>query len=307
MNVKTPRKIEGQNRSLRRSHPLDKSLKQRIEPCDIKDARQGNFSIAVIGCGWMGLPTACLFSEQGINVYGVDIQQKVVDMMENGECPYNEPGLTELLKRNVESGRLHFSTEYKTAVTSSNFIIIIVPTGIYQNRLSNYSSLRDACQEVGKSLSRNKIVIIESTIAPSQVQIFKDILEKSSGLKAGKDFSLAYSPIRASAGTILKDLVNYPKAIGGIDKRSQEFAETLFSIIVKGQIIKASDMMTAAAAKLFENVFRDVNIALANQLARYCEEFGLDFNEVRRISNTIPSHCQPPKCGCRCRRTLYSY
>ncbi len=249
-------------------------------------------SIAVIGCGWMGLPTACLFAEKGISVFGIDIQQKIVDMMENGICPYNEPGLPELLKRNVENGHLHFSTEYGPAVASSSFIIIIVPTAIAQNKTSDYSSLEKACQKVGEFLSKNKTVIIESTLAPSQVTKSKTILENFSHLKAGEDFSLVYSPIRASAGTVLKDLVNYPKAIGGIDQRSLELAEGLFSIIVQGQIIRASNMMTAAAAKLFENVYRDVNIALANQLARYCEESGMDFNEVRRISNTIPSHCQ---------------
>jgi UDP-N-acetyl-D-mannosaminuronic acid dehydrogenase len=256
------------------------------------DAHQEPTSIVVIGCGWMGLPTACLFAEKGINVYGIDIQQKIVDMMKNGECPYNEPGLSELLERNVKNGRLHFSTDYGPAVASSKYIIIIVPTGIDQKKISDYSNLEKACQKVGELLSRNKIVIIESTLAPSQVTKFKDMLEKFSNLKAGEDFCLIYSPIRASAGTVLRDLVNYPKVIGGIDQRSLELAEDLFSIIVKGQIIRASNMMTAAAAKLFENVYRDVNIALANQLAQYCEESGIDFNEVRCISNTIPSHCQ---------------
>ena len=267
-------------------------FERRFKPCDMEDIHQKPTSIAVIGCGWMGLPTACLFAEKGINVFGIDIQQKIVDMMENGICPYNEPGLSELLKRNVKNGHLHFSTDYKPAVASSNFVIIIVPTGIDQNKISDYTSLEKACQKVGELLSRNKIVIIESTLAPSQVTKSKDILEKFSHLKAGEDFSLIYSPIRASAGTVLRDLVNYPKVIGGVDQRSLVFAEDLFSIIVEGQIIRASNMMTAAAAKLFENVYRDVNIALANQLALYCEESRIDFNEVRSISNTIPSHCQ---------------
>ena len=256
------------------------------------DVHQKPTAIAVIGCGWMGLPTACLFADKGLNVFGIDIQQKIVDMMENGVCPYNEPGLSELLECNVKNGHLHFSTEYEPAVASSNVVIIIVPTGIDQNKIVDYSSLDKACQKVGELLSRNKAVVIESTLAPSQVTKAKDILEKFSHLKAGEDFSLIYSPIRASAGSVLKDLVNYPKVVGGIDQRSLDFAENLFSIIVKGQIIRASNMMTAAAAKLFENVYRDVNIALANQLAQYCEESHIDFNEVRQISNTIPSHCQ---------------
>jgi UDP-N-acetyl-D-mannosaminuronic acid dehydrogenase len=259
---------------------------------DKENTHQKPISIAVIGCGWMGLPTACLFADKGLDVYGIDIQQKIVDMMKNGDCPYNEPGLPELLKRNVENSNLHFSTEYTPAVTSSDYVIIIVPTGIDQNKVSDYSNLEKACQKVGELLSKNKIIIIESTLAPTQITKARETLEKYSHLKAGEDFSLAYSPIRASAGTVLRDLVNYPKVIGGINEQSLELAENLFSVIVKGKIIKASNMMTAAAAKLFENVYRDVNIALANQLARYCEVSGIDFNEVRSISNTIPSHCQ---------------
>jgi UDP-N-acetyl-D-mannosaminuronic acid dehydrogenase len=278
--------------SSRLSSSTEDLVEQPIIFSDGADIHQKQTSVAVIGCGWMGLPTACLFAEKGINVFGIDIQQKIVDMMENGICPYNEPGLSELLERNVKNGHLHFSTDYGPAVALSKFVIIIVPTGIDQNKKSDYSSLEKACQKVGELLSRNKIVIIESTLAPSQVNKSKDILEKFSHLKAGEDFSMIYSPIRASAGTVLRDLVNYPKVIGGIDQRSLDFAEDLFSIIVEGQIIRASSMMTAAAAKLFENVYRDVNIALANQLAQYCEESLIDFNEVRRISNTIPSHCQ---------------
>jgi len=292
MKMENREKTEYKSKVSKQSSSTDNLLERRLEPCDMEDIHRKPISIAVIGCGWMGLPTACLFADKGINVFGIDIQQKIVSMMENGICPFNEPGLSELLKRNVKNGRLHFSTEYGPAVASSNFVLIIVPTGIYQNKLSNYSILEKACQKVGESLSRNKIVIIESTLAPSQVNRSKDVLEKFSHLKAGEDFGLVYSPIRASAGTVLRDLVSYPKVIGGIDQRSLEFAEYLFSIVVEGQIVRASNMMTAAAAKLFENVYRDVNIALANQLARYCEESGIDFNEVRSISNTIPSHCQ---------------
>lgn len=289
--------MEAENRERSDGKSISSNDLSNLLKSDKKDLYRNPTNIAVIGCGWMGLPTACLFADKGNSVFGIDIQSRIVDMMKNGVCPYKEPGLADLLERNVKNGNLDFSTEYAPAVSSSNYIIIIVPTAIDENKISDYSNLQSACQKVGESLSRNKTVIIESTLAPSQVIKSKNTLETISNLKAGEDFSLAYSPIRASAGTVLRDLVNYPKVIGGIDQRSFDLAENLFSIIVHGQIIRASNMMTAAAAKLFENVYRDVNIALANQLARYCEESRIDFSEVRRISNTIPSHCQLREVG----------
>lgn len=128
--------------------------------------------------------------------------------------------------------------------------------------------------------------------------IVKDELEKASGFKTENDFGLAYSPIRATAGRVLKDIVNYPRIIGAVGKESVEAASAVLGTIIKGQIIKVRNVKTAEATKLFENVYRDANIALANELAVFCEAAGIDYDECVEAANTQPyAHLHTPGIG----------
>jgi len=117
------------------------------------------------------------------------------------------------------------------------------------------------------------------------------MLEKHSGLKAGVDFGLAYSPVRAMGGRALGDIQRYPKVVGAIDEKSLEAAEALLSTIVKGEIMKVRDIKTAEASKLFETIYRDVNIALANEFAMFCEKAEIDYDEAREAANTLKEYC----------------
>jgi len=252
-----------------------------LKPKEIMSkARKGDLTIAVVGLGSMGLPTACLFAKQGVSVIGVDEDPSVVDEVNKGKSRISEPGLSPLLSKCVSKGLLRATNDARKAASESDAILIIVPTSLTKMGAPDYSNVKRAASVVGEGMESGTLVVLESTVGPGVTEsLFKEELERASSLKAGKDFGLAYSPIRASVGRAIRDITYYPRIVGGIDKKSLEVASALQSIIVKGGIIKTRNIKTAEAIKLFENVYRDVNIALANQLARFCEATGLDYYE----------------------------
>lgn len=263
----------------------------------VEEASKGRLKVAVVGCGWMGLPTALLFAEAGVKVIGVVKDEDEAEKLNRGESTIAEPGVEELLRKHLGSGAFKATTDTKTATAQTDASLIIVPTLVGKGKRPDYSAVIDACRGIGRGLRRGCLVILESTVGPGITEeLVKPELEAYSGLKAGKDFGLAYSPIRASAGTVLRDLASYPRIVAGIDERSFEKAAALLSLIVKGGIIKVRDLKTAEAVKLFENIYRDVNIALANQLALFCEAAGIDVAEAFNAANTQP-HCHLHKPG----------
>ncbi len=248
----------------------------------------GKLKIGVFGLGWMGLPTACLFVEEGAAVIGADIDAHVVEQVNAGKSPVNEPGLEQILCRNVPS-RLSATSNLREAASQSDIVMIIVPTSIDAEKRPDYSALGKCSREIGMKLKAKSLVIVQSTVGPGVTEsVVKPLLEEASGFKAGKDFLLAYSPIRAMAGRVMKDVRTYPRIVGGINDESREAASAVLAMIVKGGIIPVRDVKTAEAVKLFENTYRDTNIALANELACLCEGLGIDFSEVRQAANTQP-------------------
>lgn len=259
--------------------------------------QRGNYTVTVVGCGRMGLPTACLFADVGFRVICFDINPNVVDQISKGVSPFLEPGLNNLIKKNLSEGRLSATSDAKAAFSKSDVIIISVDTPIDEKKKPNYSNLENACRDIGLNLKPGTLLILVSTVGPGVTEVLvKETLESSSGLKAGKDFGLAFSPIRATAGRVLHDIVNYPRILAAIDERSLVAARTIMKTIVKGGIVEVSNIKTAEAVKLFENIYRDVNLALANELAKFCEKAGIDYIEVQAAANTQP-YCHLLKPG----------
>ncbi|MEM1581519.1 MAG: nucleotide sugar dehydrogenase [Candidatus Bathyarchaeia archaeon] len=259
--------------------------------------QRGNYTVTVVGCGRMGLPTACLFADVGFRVICFDINPNVVDQISKGVSPFLEPGLNSLIKKNLSEGRLSATSDAKAAFSKSDVIIISVDTPIDEKKKPNYSNLENACRDIGLNLKPGTLLILVSTVGPGVTEVLvKETLESSSGLKAGKDFGLAFSPIRATAGRVLHDIVNYPRILAAIDERSLVAARTIMKTIVKGGIVEVSNIKTAEAVKLFENIYRDVNLALANELAKFCEKAGIDYIEVQAAANTQP-YCHLLKPG----------
>ncbi len=271
-----------------------------IPPDELKEAiGGGDLTIGVYALGRMGLPTACLFAEAGAKVIGVDINPHIVDQLNAGKSPIEEPNLQPLIRRHVSEKRLIVTGDATEAAAKCDIIIIVVPTLIDKRKRPDYSAVEKACKGIGLKLRKGCLVIFESTVGLGVTEkIVKGTLENASGLKAGTDFGLAYSPIRATAGRVLRDMQSYPKIVAGLDMRSLEAASAVMGTIVKGGVVKVMSIKTAEATKLFENVYRDVNIALANELALMCERNGIRFEEVRAAANTQPySHLHTPSIG----------
>jgi nucleotide sugar dehydrogenase len=237
----------------------------------------------------MGLPTACLFAEAGAKVIGADMNPKIVERINKGDTPIDEPGLSPMLKKVVRAGKFTATTSTEETAASSDILFLVVPTMIDRQKRADYSAVEDACVSIGKGLKNGSLVIFESTCGPGVTErVVKGAIEKYSGLVAGQGFGLAYSPIRAMGGRALQDMQTYAKLVSATDKRGLEAACAALSVIVKGELIRARDIKTAELAKLFETIYRDVNIALANEFALLCEELGVDYVETMKAANSQP-------------------
>jgi UDP-N-acetyl-D-mannosaminuronate dehydrogenase len=263
-----------------------------MKPADMIDAvRRGKAIVAIYGLGRMGLATACLFAEAGAKVIGVDTDSRVVELINSGKSPIAEPNLETLVKKHIGTGRFSATGNGRETATKAAVIIIVVPTLLDKRNHPDYSAVEKACNEIGRGLKPGCLIIFESTVSPGTTEtLVKETIEKNSGFKAGLNFGLAYSPIRATAGQVIQDIVNYPRVIAAIDSRSLEAACAVLGIIIKGGFIRVRDFKTAETTKLCENIYRDINIALSNELAMFCERLGVDFDEIRAAANTQP-HC----------------
>jgi len=261
-----------------------------LEPGEIAvRIRDGALTIGVVGLGWMGLPTACLYADAGARVIGADMNPRVVERVSKGDPPIDEASLPAMLKKATRSGKLSTTTNSQEAAEKSDILFIVVPTMIDRQKRADYSAVEDACVSIGKGLRLGSLVIFQSTCGPGVTErVVKTTLEKYSGLVAGQDFGLAYSPIRAMGGRALQDIQSYNKVVGATDLKSLEAACAAISVIVKGELIRARDIKTAELSKLFETIYRDVNIALANEFALLCEEIGVDYLETAKAANTQP-------------------
>ncbi len=239
--------------------------------------------ICVLGLGYIGLPTASTFATHGLKVVGVDVNPQIVNGLQNGHLHLYEPGLRTLVQAALRSGNLVVSQQPQPA----DAFIIAVPTPFFEDKRADMRAVRSASEAIVPYLRKGNLVILESTSPPlTTVNLVAPILEKS-GLKAGEDFLLAYSPERVLPGQILRELIENARIIGGITPESAQAGRDLYSIFVRGEII-LTDATTAEMVKLMENTYRDVNIAIANEFSRLADRFGVDVWEAIRLANRHP-------------------
>jgi UDP-N-acetyl-D-mannosaminuronic acid dehydrogenase len=233
--------------------------------------------------GYIGLPTASTFASNGLRVTGVDVNRRVVDVLRNGEIHIQEPGLRTLVQAAFGSGNLRVAEHPEPA----DAFVIAVPTPIRADKRADLSAVRTAAEAIAAQLRPGNLVVLESTSPPrTTVDVLAPILERS-GLRAGADFYLAYSPERVLPGQILRELIENARVIGGINRASAEAGRDLYAIFVRGEIL-LTDATTAEMVKLMENTYRDVNIAVANEFARLAERFGVDVWEAIALANRHP-------------------
>ena len=255
--------------------------------------------VCVVGLGKIGLPLACQYAGKGFTVVGCDVNSDVVDSINKGVSHIEEePALKEKVKDLVARKLLSATTETSKAVSESDVVVVIVPLVVDDEKNIDYSIVDAATKDVAKGLRKDTLVIYETTLPVGDTRERIAPLLESGGLKAGADFYLAFSPERVSSGRIFKDLAEIPKIVGGINEESTRKAVGFYESVLDAEVIGVNDCETAEAIKLFGMAYRDVNIALANEFAKFCNEKKMDIVEAIKASNTNPhSHILLPGVG----------
>ncbi|MBW2123730.1 MAG: nucleotide sugar dehydrogenase, partial [Deltaproteobacteria bacterium] len=268
--------------------------------------------IAVVGMGYVGIPAAALLADvPGFDVTGLQRRSQrsgwKIDVLNSGRSPIegNEPGLEELIARVVKKGTFRVTDDFSVLREMDTILIDVQTPADSSDHTPSYLSLKEVSRRVGQYMKRGSLVIIESTVAPGTTQnVVQPILERKSGMKAGRDFYLAYSYERVMPGKLIEYIQNLPRIVGGINKKSEKLAVDLYRKIVKDEI-HSTDILTAETSKTMENAYRDVNIAFANEMGLICENLGVDVFEIRELINSrserhmhlpgsgVGGHCLP--------------
>ena len=255
--------------------------------------------VCIIGQGYIGLPTAALFSRNHCEVVGVDVSQEMIDNLNKGIIHIEEPGIAEIIKNAVKN------KVYVASLTpqKADAFIITVPTPyIVENYSCDLSYVINACESIVPYLEKGNTVIVESTIAPmSTDETIKPIFEKA-GFTIGEDLYLAHCTERVLHGRIIDELIHNDRIIGGVTPECAKKASEVYGQFVEGDLM-LTEAKTAELSKCMENTFRDVNIALANELAKICAEIGVNALDVIEMANKHPRvnlHSPGPGVGGHC-------
>jgi UDP-N-acetyl-D-glucosamine dehydrogenase len=255
-----------------------------------------NFDLAIIGLGYVGLPLGLQFAKSGCRVLGLDIDLAKIKEIEAGRS-YIRHILAEDVNVQVKAGRFTASSDF-SLVKQSEAIVICVPTPLNKNREPDISYILKTGEAIAPHLKpegggRKKLVVLESTTYPGTTdEDLRKVLEKGSGLKAGVDFHLAFSPEREDPGNPQSKVAEIPKVIGGLTTGCLERAKELYGKAIK-KLVPVSSTRTAEATKLMENIFRSVNIALVNELKIIYGSMGIDIWEVIEAAKTKPFGFMP--------------
>ncbi|MFC4683994.1 nucleotide sugar dehydrogenase [Exiguobacterium sp. s149] len=256
--------------------------------------------LCTIGLGYIGLPTSAVFAKYGTDVVGIDIHQSVVDKLNRGEIHIEEPGLGEVVKEVVASGKFRASLDVEPA---DAFIIAVpTPNNDDENKSCDLTYVLDATRRVLPVVKKGNVIIVESTIAPRTMDDFVKPLVEEAGFVVGEDVYLVHCPERVLPGQILHELVHNNRIVGGITSTCAEKGAEIYRTFVEGEIIQ-TDAKTAEMSKLMENTFRDVNIALANELAKVCNALDINVLDVIEMANKHPRvnlHSPGPGVGGHC-------
>ncbi|MCL2356145.1 MAG: nucleotide sugar dehydrogenase [Defluviitaleaceae bacterium] len=244
-------------------------------------------TMGVIGLGYVGLPLAVEKANAGFKTVGFDIQSAKVDMVNNGENYIGDVVDSELL-RLVQTGLLTATTDF-SFIKNMDFIAICVPTPLDMYQQPDISYVKSSVTEVAKYIKRGAVVVLESTTYPGTTEeLLKPILEQGSGLSCGTDFFLGFSPERVDPGNLHYNVKNTPKVVGAIGEDALEIIACVYRSVLDGDVFEVSNPTVAEMEKILENTYRNVNIALANEMAMLCEKMGINVWEVIDAAKTKP-------------------
>ncbi len=271
----------------------------------VEKIRNREAKIAIYGLGYVGLPTALEFADKGFYVVGVDIKEEIVKKLNSGEPHIKELNLDDKLKKALREKRFRATADGLEAIKECDVAVICVPTPIDEAKIPNLKPVFSAAETIAKGLSKGKLVVLESTVHPTFCEEeLIPFIEDISGLKAGRDFGLAHVPERYNPGDEEHTIEKIVRVVGAVDDYWLNITLELYKTIVKG-VYPVKDLRTAEAAKIIENIQRDLNIALMNELALLFEKLNIDVYEVIEAASTkwnfvkfypgagVGGHCLP--------------
>ena len=284
------------------NHNNNYDYEYKYSPKNIeKKIKSGAFKIAVYGLGHIGAPLASVWLRRGAHVIGVDKSSKVLKNAKIGKTHLQlEPWVNEAFTKGIEDNRFKVYEDLVKASLDSYFKMICVPVLAANGSAADLTEIKDVATSIGKGLKKFDVVALNPSVPPGTTEeIVLPILEKESGLKVETDFYMIYNPERIYEGRAIEDIEHrYPAIVSGAGVRSVNIGVKIYSIIFKKGVIAMSSIRTAETEKLLEGVYRDVNIALANELAKFCEKLGVDFWEARDAANSQPfCHIHKPGVG----------
>ncbi len=264
---------------------------RREEPTTLRERLEGRrAAVAVIGLGYVGLPLATAAAEAGHTVIGVDVSERRVDDINAGTSTIDDVP-SEVVRRLVSSGRLRATTEY-SELADVDVAVIAVPTPIDEYRVPDLSFVRNAAQALAPVMKRGSLVILESTSYPGTTEEILIPALRAQGKSAGDDVFVGYSPERIDPGNKIWTITNTPKIVAGLSAESLELTVAFYGSFVE-RLVPVSSLKTAEIAKVFENIFRIVNIALVNEFQMICDSFDIDVWEVIAACSTKPYGFMP--------------
>ena len=257
-------------------------------------------TVTVVGAGKMGLPLAAQFASHGWSVIAVDVNPVVVDAINAGRAHVaEEPGLAERVAEAHAAGRLRATLDAAGAAAASDVVVLIVPVMLDDTKRPDYRFMDAAADSIAPGIRAGATVIFETTLPVGDTRNrYAPRLEAASGLVPDRDIQVAFSPERLFTGAVFENLATYPKLVGGIGPASTDMAARFYASVLDAEVVAMSSAEAAEMSKLAETTYRDLNIAFANELARYAERSGVDILEVIRAANSQPySHIHQPGMG----------
>ncbi len=261
-------------------------------------------NVVVIGGGKMGLPLACQFAQNGASVTVCDIRSAAVEAINRGECPIDEPGVPEMLREVHAHGRLRATSDTAAAASSAEVIVVIVPVLLTADRDADLSIIESVTRQIAPVLSRGALVCYETTLPVGTARKLAKMLESGDRV-AGRDFDVVFSPERVKSQLVLEHLRRNSKVVGGLTPAAASRAADFYAKYLGAPVINVGTLEAAELVKLAGMVYRDVNIAVANEVARYAESAGVDLHSILKAINTdgeaallvpgigVGGHCAP--------------
>jgi UDP-N-acetyl-D-mannosaminuronic acid dehydrogenase len=243
--------------------------------------------IAVVGFGYIGTVIGAVFADRGWQVTGVDVRPDTVAEINAGTTSVREPDLEVLIERNVAAGRLSATSDY-AVIADSDVVIVTVGTPLGANYEPMIDDIEAAAKAVAAHLQAGQLVVLKSTVPPNTTEELVRPLLEESGLTAGADFGLAFCPERLAEGRAVAELTAIPVVVGAVDERSARLCALLWKHGLGVDSVVVSTLQAAELTKLADNLWIDLNIALANELAKICDRLGGNVTEVIDAANTLP-------------------